>query len=258
MDLKLDSRRFVVCGASSGFGKAIADALLSEGAQCIVVARRGGQLQENFSTYGDRVEIVEGDITESKTIDEIVKRAGKSSLHGVVLNAGGPPTGLPLETDMDQWDDAYRLVMRWKIDLTLRLTPLLKENNYGRILFIESKTVKEPLPALVLSNAYRAGVVGFAKSLALEVAGSGVTVNVIAPGFHNTPAIDRVLNRNSELQNISYEEAKQNAESTIPVGRIGKPEELAGLAAWLLSSHSGFITGQTISHDGGVIAGLFG
>lgn len=258
MDLKLTKQRFIVCGASSGFGKAVAESLLQEGAHCIVVARRGNTLNENFSDFGSRVEIIEGDITQPETLDSIIETAQKGPLHGAVINAGGPPAGTPLETNMEQWDDAYHLVMRWKISLALRLTPLLKDNGYGRLLFIESKSVKQPMPLLVLSNAFRAGVIGFAKSLSIEVAGDGVTVNVLAPGAHNTPAIERVIKKNSELNNISFEEAKQQAEQAIPVGRMGKAVEFASLATWLLSPHSSYITGQTISHDGGSISGLFG
>ncbi|MCC5913746.1 MAG: SDR family oxidoreductase, partial [Balneolaceae bacterium] len=163
-----------------------------------------------------------------------------------------------LNTDMADWDSAWQLVMRWKIDLSLRLAPLLREKKYGRMLFIESQSVKQPLSSLALSNAFRAGVVGFAKSLSQEIASDGVTVNVLAPGSHETPAIERIIKYNSSIRGISYEQSKQELEEKIPVGRMGKAEEIASLAAWLLSSHSGYVTGQTLSHDGGSIAGLFG
>jgi 3-oxoacyl-[acyl-carrier protein] reductase len=159
---------------------------------------------------------------------------------------------------MDDWDSAWKLVMRWKIDLALRLAPYFKEKEYGRMIFIESQSVKQPLPSLTLSNSFRAGVVGFVKSLALEIAKSGVTVNVLAPGSHETPAIERVIQKNKASLNISFEDAKERMEESIPVGRMGKAEELASLAAWLLSPHAGYVTGQTISHDGGSIKGLFG
>jgi 3-oxoacyl-[acyl-carrier protein] reductase len=118
--------------------------------------------------------------------------------------------------------------------------------------------VKQPLPVLALSNAFRAGVVGFAKSLALEVAPHGVNVNVIAPGSHDTPAIERVIEKNRGRTGASYDAARKALEAGIPVRRMGTAEELATLAAWLLSPLSGFVTGQTISHDGGIIGGLFG
>jgi len=258
MDLKLAGQRFIVCGASSGFGEAVARQLLTEGARLILIARRGDQLRDKFGHFDEQPEILEGSLIYRETLDKIEQAAKKEELHGILFNAGGPPTGTPLQTDMKDWDSAWQLVMRWKIDLSLRLSPILKENGYGRMLFIESQSVKQPLPNLVLSNAFRAGVVGFAKSLALEVAKNGVTVNILAPGSHETPAIERVIKNNSSIKGISYDKTKEEMEKNIPVGRMGKAEELASLAAWLLSPHSGYVTGQTVSHDGGAISGLFG
>lgn len=258
MDLELTNQKFIICGASSGFGEAVARQLLIEGAEAILIARRGDLLREKFDHFKSQIDIIQGSLIYEDTIDRIENAAKSGDFHGVLFNAGGPPTGTPLETDMKDWDSSWQLVMRWKIDLALRLAPILTEKEYGRMLFIESQSVKQPLPSLVLSNSFRAGVVGFAKSLALEIAKDGVTVNVIAPGAHETPAIDRVIKNNSSIQGISYDEAKKKMEKNIPVGRMGKAEELASLAAWLLSPHSGYITGQTISHEGGVIKGIFG
>lgn len=258
MNLKISEHRFIVCGASSGFGLATAKQLLIEGAQVVAVARRGDRLEELYESFRDRVELIEGSLIYSETLEKIEKSAKKRPFHGVVFNAGGPPTGTPLQTGMKDWDAAWQLVMRWKIDLALRLAPLLREKGYGRLLFIESQTVKQPLPSLVLSNAFRAGIAGFAKSLALEVAKDGVTVNLMAPGSHETPAIERVIKNNSQTLGIPYDKAKEELEARIPVGRMGTAEEFASLAAWLLSPHSSYMTGQTISHDGGVVAGLFG
>jgi 3-oxoacyl-[acyl-carrier protein] reductase len=163
-----------------------------------------------------------------------------------------------IETTMEDWDEAYQLVMRWKVSLTKRLLPYFQEERYGRILFLESHSIKQPIENLVLSNAYRAGIAGFAKTLALEIADKGVTVNIIAPGSHDSPAIKRVIQKAAENQHISYKEAQKKLEDNIPVKRMGKPEELAQLAAWLLSPLSSYITGQTINHDGGVNKSLFG
>ncbi|MDR9416819.1 MAG: SDR family oxidoreductase [Gracilimonas sp.] len=258
MDLKLTGQRFVICGASSGFGEAIARQLLQEGAFVVLVARRGELLRDKFSHFKEETEIIEGSLIYGETLDKIEESIRSKETHGIVFNAGGPPTGMPLETNMDDWDSAWRLVMRWKIDLALRLAPYFKQNEYGRMLFIESQSVKQPIPSLSLSNSFRAGVVGFAKSLALEIAKSGVTVNVMAPGSHETPAIERVIQKNKASLNISFKEAKDKMEENIPVGRMGKAEEFASLASWLLSPHSSYVTGQTISHDGGIIKGLFG
>ena len=258
MDLKLTNQRFVVCGASSGFGEAIARQLLQEGAHVVLVARRGDLLRDKFSHFENKTNFIEGSLIYGETLDKIEQSVQAKETHGIVFNAGGPPTGTPLETNMDDWDAAWKLVMRWKVDLAIRLAPYFRDKAYGRMLFIESQSVKQPLPSLTLSNSFRAGVVGFAKSLALEVAKSGVTVNVLAPGSHETPAIERVIEKNKGSLNISFEEAKEKMNENIPVGRMGKAEEIASLSAWLLSPHAGYVTGQTISHDGGNIKGLFG
>lgn len=258
MDLNISNQRFIVCGASSGLGNAVARQLLKENAHVVLVARRGEMLEKTFSEWRNETTIIEGSVLDTKTLDAIESEVKSNETHGIFVNAGGPPTGTPLETTMDDWDAAWQLVMRWKIDLSLRITPHFVDRGYGRILFLESQSVKQPLPVLALSNAFRAGVVGFAKSLALEVASKGVTVNVLAPGSHDTPAIERVIEKNRGKSGISTEEARKRMESTIPVGRMGTAEELATLAVWLLSPHAGYVTGQTMSHDGGIIAGLFG
>lgn len=258
MDLKINNHRFVVCGASSGFGRSIAELLLDEGATIIAVARREEKLNKLNQAYGDAVDIVAGDLTDDDTHNQIEAAIGNKQLHGVVINAGGPPALSPLETAIYDWDQAYENVLRWKIELVLRLVSYFTSKNYGRLLFIESHAVKQPVPSLVLSNSFRAGVIGFAKSLSQEVAGQGVTVNVLAPGSHDTPAIKRVIKKAADESDKSMEEVRQQMEASIPVGRFGKGEELASLAGWLLSPHASYVTGQTISHDGGNIKGLFG
>jgi len=258
MDLEIQDQRFIVCGASSGFGRAIAELLLQEGASVIAVARREGKLNELKEDWPEQVTTVAGDLTDEDTHNEIEGAIGNNQLHGVVINAGGPPALSPLETAIFDWDQAYKNVMRWKIELVLRLVSYFTPKNYGRILFVESQTVKQPIPDLVLSNSFRAGVVGFAKSLAQEIASEGVTVNILAPGSHDTPAIKRVIKKAAKGTDKSMAEVREEMEAAIPVGRFGKGEELASLAGWILSPHASYVTGQTISHDGGNIQGLFG
>lgn len=258
MDLKISDQRFIVCGASSGFGRAIAEQLLDEGAAVIAVARREEKLQELKGKYAESVTAITGNLLHDETHNKIEAAIGNNPLHGLVVNAGGPAALSPLETAMYDWDKAYKKVMRWKIELTLRLVSYLVNNEYGRILFIESQSVKQPIANLVLSNSFRAAVVGFAKSLSQEIANKGITVNVLAPGSHDTPAIDRVIEKKAENSNTSFDEVKEAMEKSIPVGRFGKPGEIASLAAWILSPHASYVTGQTISHDGGSIKGIFG
>lgn len=258
MDLEIADQRFIVCGASSGFGRAIAERLLEEQARVIAIARRENKLNELKEEWPDQVTTIAGDLTDEDTHNEIEGTVGNDQLHGVVINSGGPPALSPLETAIFDWDQAYESVMRWKIELVLRLVSYFTPKNYGRILFVESQSVKQPIPSLVLSNSFRAGVVGFAKSLSQEIASKGVTVNVLAPGSHDTPAIERVIKKAAKGTDKSEAEVREEMEASIPVGRFGKGEELASLAGWILSPHASYVTGQTISHDGGNIQGLFG
>jgi 3-oxoacyl-[acyl-carrier protein] reductase len=251
MDLGLKNQYFLVCGAGSGFGRAIAESLCSEGARVLGVSRSEAPLEELKSRFPEQFSYLAGDLQDEGVLARVVDEAGRDTLHGAVINAGGPPVGSALDTPMEEWDKAWRLVVRWKIDLVRQIVLRMAENGYGRLLFVESQTVKQPIPGLVLSNALRMAIAGFAKTLSLEVAGRGVTVNLIAPGSHNTAAIERVVLHRSKQHGISTEEARRQMEAAIPVGRMGEARELASLATWLLSANAGFVTGQVMVHDGG-------
>jgi 3-oxoacyl-[acyl-carrier protein] reductase len=187
-----------------------------------------------------------------------VEAVGERNLAGIVVNAGGPPAKAFLETSLEDWDQAYRQVLRWKVDLTLAFLPFFEKHNYGRYLFIESFSVKQPLPNLVLSNSLRMAVTGFVKTFSDEIASRGITANVLAPGLHMTPALERVILKNSEAEGISREEALDALINSVPVKTTGNVNDFASLAAWLLSPWSSYITGQTISVDGGAVKGSMG
>ena len=258
MDLQLKDKLFLVGGATAGFGNSVARALIGEGAKVIAVARNAENLSNFTSQFPENIEAINGDITDSEIIAEIVEYIGDRKLDGILVNAGGPPATSAQETSLEDWDMAYFSVMRWKIDLIMALLPKFKSQKYGRIVFVESVSVKQPIANLVLSNSFRMAVVGFVKTLSQEVGKDGITLNILAPGYHNTEAVKRVLRKKSEVGGGSYEEVQKNIENSIPVGRMGDPDEFASLAIWLLSPHSGYITGQTISVDGGMVAGSFG
>lgn len=134
----------------------------------------------------------------------------------------------------------------------------MKEAGYGRIVFVESMSVKQPVENLVLSNSLRMAVIGMAKTLSREIASSGITVNVMAPGYHATPAIDRLVAKKMEQSGKPEREIIEGFTSSVPVGFMGSTADFASLAAWLMSPHSRYITGQTISVDGGAISGSMG
>ncbi|MBV9986770.1 MAG: SDR family oxidoreductase [Chitinophagaceae bacterium] len=256
MDLQLSNKLFIVCGASSGFGRAIAEALIKEGATVIAVARGADKLKSLQATAADRVEIVAGDITDSAVIAQLASVLGERPLHGLVVNAGGPPAKTVLETTLADWDNAYKSILRWKVEITQALVPRMMAQGYGRILYVESASVKQPMENLVLSNSLRVAVVGMVKTLSQEIAKSGVTLNILGPGSHNTPAIDRIYHKKSEQTGLPFEKVKQEAIKQIPVGALGEADEFASLALWLLSPLSRYITGQTITVDGGAVKSM--
>jgi 3-oxoacyl-[acyl-carrier protein] reductase len=208
MDLKINDHLFIVTGASSGLGNAVAKALLENGARVIVVARREDHLREMKNEYPEMVEIIGGDVLKTDTVHSIIKKVDNRKLSGVFVNAGGPPAMSFEDTSIDNWDEAYKLILRWKVDMISKLLPLFKKQEYGRILFSESSTVKQPIENLVLSNSLRMAVAGMAKTLSLEVAAKGITVNLIGPGYHETGAIDRLFQKKSEIEGISVEKAR--------------------------------------------------
>ncbi|NOY49035.1 MAG: SDR family oxidoreductase [Chlorobi bacterium] len=258
MNLKIEDKLFVVGGAGAGFGRAIATALAQEGAKVIAVSRTGGKLQSLRSEKPDSILALTGDITKVEVQGRILELIGNDKLSGVLVNAGGPPAGGFFDLDMDDWENAWKTVVRWKISFVKKLLPLFLKNNYGRIVFVESVSVKQQVPNLILSNALRPAIVGMAKTLSREVAGKGININVLAPGYHETSAMKRLYKNTAKNMNISEEEAKLIFEKNLPVKPMGRPEEMASLALWLLSPLSRYVTGQTISHDGGLVEGLFG
>jgi len=255
MDLNLKGALFVVTGSTSGFGKAIAEQLINEGAHVIINARGEEKLEALHQKYPDKTTILAGDITTDAVISDLIRKVHGKKLHGIVINAGGPPAKSFIHTEITDWDNAYEKLLRWKVKLTQELLEKFQEQGYGRILFIESAAVKQPIENLILSNSLRMAVVGFAKTLSQEVAHQGITCNILAPGYHATPAMERLFANKSLLLGISSEDAKKEFEKETKVGHLGDPNDFGSLAVWLLSPHSRFITGQTISIDGGLVRG---
>ncbi|MFK5854715.1 MAG: SDR family oxidoreductase [Bacteroidota bacterium] len=258
MNLKINNKYFIVGGAGSGFGRAIALALANDGANILAVSRTEEKLITLQSSYPKNIEYLCGDIMLPDTQKRIFNWAEKNKISGVVFNASGPPAGGSKDVDMQMWDDAWQTVVRWKIALCNLLLPVFKKQQYGRLLFIESVSVKQPVKNLILSNALRPAIVGFAKTLSQEIANEGITINILAPGYHRTAAMERLFVKKAEFDGISVEEAQLAFENEIPVGEMGKPEEMASIALWLLSPLSRYVTGQTITHDGGLVNSFFG
>lgn len=258
MDLQLTDKIILVGGASSGLGRGVAEALLAEGARVIGVARTAEDLTALAAQYGDAFRPYPADLTDPEAVTRLIKDLAEVELHGALINAGGPPAMPALDTRLSDWDAAYRQVMRWKIQLVQGLLPRMRERGIGRFVFVESVSTKQPVDNLVLSTAFRLGVTGYVKTLAGEVASSGVTFHMLAPGYHATPRVDQLVQKNSSSSGKSVEALVREITQNIPLGRMGDPAEFGKLAAWLFGPYSSYLTGQTISVDGGVIRGTFG
>ncbi|ALO16748.1 Bacilysin biosynthesis oxidoreductase YwfH [Salinivirga cyanobacteriivorans] len=251
MDLQIAKQTFIVCGATSGFGHATAKALLKEGATVIGIARHTDKLKKLAEIHKQNFIPLTGDLTTQKTIDEVAAEARKHDIDGILINSAGPPAKSFAETRIEDWDAAYQNLLRWKVDLTQKLIPHFTKKEYGRIVYIESASVKQPIENLVLSTSIRLAVVGMMKTLSQEISGQNITVNIIAPGSHETPAIERLIKKKSETDGLSYDDAHQKMINNIPAKQMGDPEKLGTLAAWLLSPLSEFVTGQVYALEGG-------
>ncbi len=258
MNLQIKQQLFIVGGATSGFGRAIAASLVEEGASIIAIARGAEKLETLKTTAPAQIEILAGDLADPEVLQNLIQLVGTRQVHGLVVNAGGPPAKTVLETTPEDWDNAYRLLLRWKVAIAQAFVPSMMANGYGRIIFIESVTIKQPIENLVLSNSLRAAVAGMVKTFSQEVAHAGVTMNIMGPGSHNTPAIDRLYHKKSEQTGLSFNEVKAAAIQQIPTRALGEAEDFASLAMWLLSPLSRYVTGQTITVDGGSVKGLMG
>jgi 3-oxoacyl-[acyl-carrier protein] reductase len=253
MYLNLKEKTFIVCGATSGFGQAIAKQLINEGAKIVAIARNEEKLREFAEAYGKQVEIMIGDITQSQTIVQLKKITEGREISGILVNASGPPAKSFKETTLADWDEAYRQLVRWKVEITQAFLPVFLKQGYGRFLYIESSAVKQPLENLVLSTSLRLSVVGFVKTLSQEIADQGITFNIMAPGYHYTAAVERLINKKSETEKISKKEAKAQLEKSIPMKRTGNVDHFASLAVWVLSPLADYVSGQLFTIDGGVV-----
>lgn len=253
MDLLINNQSFLVGGCTAGFGLATTKALLKEGATVIGIARKPEGLVKLKSIYSSSFIPLQGNITHSDIINKAAILAKENDISGILINAGGPPAMSFEETRLSDWDDAYRSLLRWKVELIHKLIPHFKEKQYGRIVFIESSSVKQPIENLVLSTSLRLAVVGMMKTVSQEVSGQNINFNMIAPGSHNTSAINRLIEKKSHITGVDMETMRQNFINDIPAKQFGNPDHLGSLATWLLSPLAEFVTGQVYGIEGGAI-----
>ena len=261
MDLGLRDRVALVAGSSRGLGRAIAEELAAEGAAVVLCARREDSLREareNLEQRGARVIGVAADLAEPSHVERVVD-AGMHAFGRIdvlVTNAGGPPAG-PFESHSPEaWQRALQVNLESVLNLVRSTLPGMKERRWGRILNVTSIAVKQPVEGLILSNSVRAAVTGFARTLANEVAPWGITVNNVLPGYTRTERLDELAESTSKSKGISTEEVRAGWERQIPMGRLGEPREFAALVAFLASERASYITGTSITVDGGWVRSL--
>jgi len=261
MDLGLSGRTAVVGGATSGLGRASAEALAAEGCRLLIWSRNADALAatavEIAAAHGVDVAHVSADAGSpdaAATVAEAAARLGGVDI--VVLNAGGPPTVDPTATDPEGWSRALQLLAITPVELASRLLPGMRERGWGRVVAILSSGVRQPIADLVYSNAGRSVLAAWLKTTARAVAAEGVTLNGVMPGRIETPRIRELDGGRAQREGRSEDDVRAAHIAAIPAGRYGRPEELGTLVAFLASERASYITGQLVAVDGGLIAGL--
>lgn len=262
MDLGIKDRVAIVAASSKGLGRATALALAKEGVKLTICARDRDTLFKTadniIAETSTEVLPIVCDVSKTEDIQNLVKETinkyGKVDI--LINNAGGPPTGNFLDFSLEDWQKAIELNLFSTITFSNEVIPYMKENKWGRIVNMTSYAVKQPVNGLLLSNTVRAGIVGLAKTLANEFGSDNILVNNICPGRIFTDRIIFLANDRAEKEGKSFDDVINEMGSDVPVGRIGRPEELADLAVFLASERASYITGTTIQVDGGLTKGL--
>ena len=259
MDLGLKGRVAIIGGASKGLGRACAFSLAREGTDVAISSRSTEDLeataQEIRSATGVQVLPVPADLSRLADIQNLFQKTVEhfGRLDVVVSNSGGPPEGRAVDTPEETWDRAIQVSLTFFIRMGREAVPHLKKQSWGRIINILASTVYQPIDNLVTSGVTRMGAVAFAKSLSDEVGRDNILVNNVAPGFLLTDRMRQLFETRSNETGELVEQLLQARSSTIPLGRFGRPEELADLVTFLASEKNGYVTGTTILVDGGVV-----
>lgn len=263
MDLHIAGRVALVCGSSRGLGRAIAVALAQEGCRVALNGRNQGRLDDAVDALRayagqDGVVGLAADVSIPEEAEELVART-KHKLGAVdilICNAGGPPAAPFGETPREAWQAALELNLLSTVHLCRAAVPLMRQRAWGRIVCLTSIAAREPVPGLILSTTARAGILGFAKSLADEVAADGITVNAVCPGYMRTERLQELLQDRAARSGRTVQQVAEDQLVDVPVGRMGEPEELAAAVAFLASGPARYITGAVVNVDGGYIRSI--
>jgi 3-oxoacyl-[acyl-carrier protein] reductase len=262
MDLGLKGKVALVAGASQGLGKAVALEMSREGARVAICALDDPELpkavEEIRLAAGGEVIGIPANLSRAEDATGFVRRGVEhfGTVDILVNNAGGPPDRTFLEVDDDLWNLGIRLNLLSTIHMTKEVVPIMKEKRWGRIINMTSISVKQPIDGLILSNTVRSGVIGFAKTLSNELASFNITVNNVCPGYTMTERVRKLAIDVAEKRGTTPEAVIKGWTATIPMGRLGTPEDFAALVTFLASERTGYITGASIQIDGGYYKGI--
>ena len=251
MNLGIEGRVALVMGASKGIGRAIAAALVREGASVAMSSRSQERIEQAAAELGGGAVGIAADTDAVEELPALVAevRERLGPVEMLVANTGGPPLGDPLSFTRDQWEAAYRSLVLAPMALVEAVVPAMREQRWGRIVNVTSTAAGEPIPGLMLSNSHRLATVGAFKTLSRELARDGILVNSVAPG---RIATDRI----ASMADTTLEELRKAPQPEIPAGRLGTPEEFAGVVAFLCSERASYVTGVHVMVDGGLTRGV--
>ena len=263
MDLLLNGRVAAVAAASKGLGKAVARELLLEGAQVAICSRDQARIEtaaaELRKSTGGNVLPVVADLTTLDGCRHFIQTAVMhfgGRLDILVTNAGGPPSGPVESLDDDAWQGAIDLNLLSTIRMITEALPVIKQSDQGRVIAITSISAKQPLNNLALSNATRAGVIGYIKTLANELGHTGITFNAVLPGWTRTARVAELLENLAETRGVTPEQVEAGITAAIPARRMARPEEFAAVVAFLASGRASYLNGVALQIDGGLSQGL--
>lgn len=257
MDLGLNGKRALVLGASRGLGAAIARALAAEGATVVAAARSVDTIRDWAADCEGQVTGVALDLSDIGAIDAALDDLLKDGpIDILVNNTGGPPPGTATAAKRDDWIGQFETMAANIFHITGRVLPGMKEKGWGRVISLTSSGVEQPIPNLALSNGIRAAVVGWSKTLSNEIAGDGITVNVVMPGRIHTDRVDELDAAAAKRTGKDVADVSAASAAAIPTGRYGRPDEFADVVTFLASTRASYVNGARIRIDGGAIKSI--
>ncbi len=253
----------LIIGGSQGVGYAIAEQLAKSCDAICIASRNSNNLEKarlKLLSINKRIIALQGDVADVNFVQSVrfhLEKNNFPSIDILVCNAGGPPQNHVLEASSEDWDRAIQVNLLGQIRLVREFIPEMAERKFGRIIFISSTIAREPSSSMVLSATTRAGISAFAKSISTQFASSNVTVNSILLGGVLTHRLESLIQTSAQSQETSFMDMKAKFLSNIPVGRFAEPSEISRVVTFLVSADSGYITGQSIAIDGGLLKGYF-